>query len=61
VTLTLTIASLRRHDACDLGKRVDDLRRVLPDVRDDFDTQRIEGMCSHRNGGRGAKIYPMEF
>ena len=32
-TLTLTIADLRRHDACYLDKRIADLRRVLPDVR----------------------------
>ena len=35
MNLTLTIASLRRHRACDLDERIADLRRVLPDVRDD--------------------------
>jgi hypothetical protein len=33
--ITLTIADLRKRDACDLDKRIADLRRVLPDVRDD--------------------------
>jgi hypothetical protein len=33
--LTLTIASLRRHDACDLDDRIADLHRVLPDAADD--------------------------
>jgi hypothetical protein len=33
--ITLTIADLRRHDACYLDKRIADLRRVLPDVADD--------------------------
>ena len=35
LTLTLTIAALRRCHACDLDERIADLRRVLPDVRDD--------------------------
>jgi len=33
--LTLTIASLREHNACDLDDRIADLRRVLPDAADD--------------------------
>lgn len=33
--LTLSIASLRTHHACDLETRIADLRRVLPDVTDD--------------------------
>ncbi len=35
MTLTLTIAALRRNHACYLDKRIADLRRVLPDVTDD--------------------------
>jgi len=34
VSLTLTIASLREHSACNLDKRIADIRRVLPDVTD---------------------------
>ena len=35
MTLTLSIASLREHEACDIYGRIADLRRVLPDVTDD--------------------------
>lgn len=35
MSLTLSIASLRQHNACDLDERVADLRRVLPDVGED--------------------------
>lgn len=33
--LTISIADLRRHKACDFNERIADLRRILPDVRDD--------------------------
>lgn len=35
LTLTLSIASLREHVACELDRRIADLRRVLPDVTED--------------------------
>ena len=34
MTLTLAIAALREHEACDLDERIADLRRVLPDVEE---------------------------
>lgn len=33
--LTLSIASLRRHHACEIAARIYDLRRVLPNVAED--------------------------
>ena len=35
MTLTLTIASLRKARACELDARIVDLRRVVPDVAED--------------------------
>ena len=35
MSLTITIASLRAHNACDLDARIADIRRVLPDVAED--------------------------
>ena len=35
MTLTLTIASLRGHEACGLDERIADLRCALPDVEED--------------------------
>lgn len=37
MSLTLTIAALRAHHACDLAARIADLRRVLPDAPEDIE------------------------